>query len=103
MRYCSTGHLNLSLKEIPEEIYQMKYIEYTVKDRIGYITMNRPEKRNALSHEMVSELKASFKEAEDDELVKVIILRAKGEAFCAGADLEYLQQLQNFSYEQNVA
>jgi methylglutaconyl-CoA hydratase len=81
----------------------MKYIEYTVKDRIGYITMNRPEKRNALSHEMVSELKTAFKDAEDDDLVKVIILRGKGEAFCAGADLEYLQQLQDFSYEQNVA
>jgi methylglutaconyl-CoA hydratase len=81
----------------------MKYIEYTVKDRVGYITMNRPEKRNALSHEMVSELKTAFREAEDDELVKVIILRAKGEAFCAGADLEYLQKLQEFSYEQNIA
>jgi methylglutaconyl-CoA hydratase len=81
----------------------MKYIEYSVKDRIGYITMNRPEKRNALSHEMVSELKIAFKEAENDDLVKVIILRGKGEAFCAGADLEYLQQLQDFSYEQNVA
>jgi methylglutaconyl-CoA hydratase len=81
----------------------MKYIEYTVKDRIGYITMNRPEKRNALSYEMVSELKDAFRAAEQDESAKVIILRAKGEAFCSGADLEYLQQLQSFSYEQNVA
>jgi methylglutaconyl-CoA hydratase len=81
----------------------MKYIEYTIKDRIGYITMNRPEKRNALSHEMVTELKEAFTMADDDASVKVIILRARGEAFCAGADLEYLQQLQEFSYEQNVA
>jgi methylglutaconyl-CoA hydratase len=80
----------------------MKYIEYTVKDRIGYITMNRPEKRNALSHEMVSELKEAFNTADQDTSVKVIILRAKGEAFCSGADLEYLQQLQNFSYEENI-
>lgn len=81
----------------------MTYIEYIVKDRIAHITMNRPEKRNALSHEMVTELKTAFKMAEDDDLVKVIILRARGEAFCAGADLEYLQQLQEFSYEQNMA
>jgi methylglutaconyl-CoA hydratase len=81
----------------------MKYIEYNVKDRIAYITMNRPEKRNALSHEMVTELKDAFHMAEDDESVKVIILRARGEAFCAGADLEYLQKMQDFSYEQNVA
>lgn len=82
---------------------KMQFIEYTVKDRIGYITMNRPEKRNALSHEMVSELKALFKSAEDDDLVKVIILKARGESFCSGADLEFLQQLQGFSYEQNIA
>jgi methylglutaconyl-CoA hydratase len=81
----------------------MIYIEYTVKDRIGYITMNRPEKRNALSHEMVTELKTAFATAEADEQVKVIILRAKGESFCSGADLEFLQQLQDFSYEQNIA
>jgi methylglutaconyl-CoA hydratase len=65
--------------------------------------MNRPEKRNALSAEMVTELKSAFKEAEADDLVKVIILRAKGEAFCAGADLEYLQEMQNYSFEQNIA
>jgi methylglutaconyl-CoA hydratase len=81
----------------------MKYIEYTVKDRIGYITMNRPEKRNALSHDLIAELKNAFRNAEEDESVKVIILKARGEAFCAGADLEYLQQLQNFSFEQNHA
>lgn len=81
----------------------MNFVEYSVKDRVGYITMNRPEKRNALSYDMVTELKSAFKEAETDQSVKVIVLRAKGEAFCAGADLEYLQKLQDFSYEQNVA
>src|SRR5687768_9972705 len=81
----------------------MKYIDYAVKDRIGFITLNRPEKRNALSFDLVTELKLAFKTAEDDEHVKVIVLRAIGEVFCAGADLEFLQQLQQFSYEQNFA
>lgn len=80
----------------------MNQIEYTVKDRIGYITLNRPEKRNALSFELVAALKEAFTKAEDDTEVKVIILRANGEAFCAGADLGYLQQLQKFSYEENL-
>lgn len=82
---------------------EYKYIEYTSKDRIGYITMNRPEKRNALSHDLISELKDAFTNAEEDEQIKVVILKARGEAFCAGADLEFLQQLQGFSYEQNLA
>jgi methylglutaconyl-CoA hydratase len=80
----------------------MKLVTYEVKDRVGYITLNRPEKRNALSFELVSELKALFAHAETDSSVKVIILKANGDAFCSGADLAFLQQLQNFSYEQNL-
>lgn len=81
----------------------MKLIDYSVKDRIGFITLNRPEKRNALSFELVEELKATFAHAEGDESVKVIVLKANGDAFCAGADLSYLQKLQNFSKEENLS
>ena len=81
----------------------MKYVDYSVEDRIGFITMNRPDKRNALSHELVSDLQEAFAFAESDPTAKVIVLRASGAAFCAGADLDYLQQLQQFSYEQNFA
>ena len=81
----------------------MALVETSVKDRIGYIVLNRPDKRNALSPEMVSELKLAFKKAEDDVSVKVVVLKANGESFCAGADLGYLQNLQKFSYEENLA
>jgi methylglutaconyl-CoA hydratase len=80
----------------------MTQVIYDVKDRIGYITLNRPEKRNALNFELVSELKVAFAQAEDDEAVKIIVLKAHGDSFCAGADLAYLQNLQQFSYEQNL-
>ena len=75
---------------------------YNVKDRVGYITLNRPEKRNALSRELVTELLAVFDRAEQDSSVKVVVLRANGDAFCAWADLAYLQQLQHFSFEENL-
>lgn len=81
----------------------MNFVTYHTENRIGYITLNRPEKRNALSHELVSELKACFAKAEQDEHAKIIVLKANGEAFCAGADLGYLQKLQSFSFEENVA
>lgn len=81
----------------------MKTIQYTVSDNIGIITLNRPEKRNALNFELVKDLKSAFSMMEDDEHVKIIILNSNGPAFCAGADLEYLQQLQQFSYEENLA
>ncbi|MCU0356445.1 MAG: enoyl-CoA hydratase-related protein [Cyclobacteriaceae bacterium] len=78
-------------------------IDYQVQERIAYITLNRPEKRNALSFELISELKLAFNKAAKDDGVKVVVLKANGEAFCAGADLAYLQQLQQFSYEENLS
>jgi methylglutaconyl-CoA hydratase len=81
----------------------MKYIEYAVHDRIAYITLNRPEKSNALCYDLISELRVAFKAAEEDEGAKVVILRANGDVFCAGADLQYLQELQTNSFEQNLA
>jgi methylglutaconyl-CoA hydratase len=80
----------------------MKYVTYESVNRIGFITLNRAEKRNSLSHELVGELKECFRKAEADDTVKVIVLKAHGEAFCAGADLAYLQDLQKFSYQQNL-
>lgn len=78
-------------------------IEYTLDNRVGYITLNRPEKRNALNLEMVDGLKSAFDQAAADPQAKVIVLRARGEAFCAGADLAYLQELQQFTFDQNLA
>jgi len=80
----------------------MKFVEYTTNDRLGYITINRPEKRNALNFELVKELRHAFVEVENDQNIKVVILRANGEVFCAGADLDFLKQLQNSSYEENL-
>ncbi len=80
----------------------MQYISHTTKDRIAYITLNRPEKRNALNAQLVDELKQAVKLAENDNNAKIIILKAEGKAFCAGADLEYLQSLQTNSYDENL-
>ena len=81
----------------------MSYIDFSISDRIGFITLNRPEKRNALSFELIDDLKKAFRSAEADDSVKVVVLQARGEVFCAGADLAYLKQLQKFSFEENLA
>lgn len=80
-----------------------EHILYNVTARVATITLNRPEKRNALNGAIVGELRKAFSEAESDPEVKVIILKGAGEAFCAGADLEYLQQLQLNTREENLA
>lgn len=80
----------------------MEFVTYEVKNRVAFIALNRPEKRNALNHQVVSELKSAFSQAANDESAKVIVLKANGQAFCAGADLAYLQQLQKNTYEENL-
>jgi methylglutaconyl-CoA hydratase len=71
--------------------------------RVAYLTLNRPEKKNALNDALVNQLTASFSELESDAGVKVIILRAEGDVFSAGADLDYLQKLQNNTFNENLA
>lgn len=83
------------------KLYQT--IEYTVHDRVAYLTLNRPEVRNALDDVLMIELKDAIMAAEQDPEAKVIVLRAKGKAFCAGADLAYLQKMQAYSMDQNLA
>jgi len=80
----------------------MQQINYEVDKRIAYITLNRPEKRNAFNRELVSELKEAFSQAGKDDMVKVIVLKAEGKVFCAGADLAYLQLLQKHTFEENL-
>ena len=72
------------------------------KNRVSTITLNNPEKRNALGSEMVDLLKEAFSAAFNDPETKVVVLAANGPAFCAGADLKYLQQLQKNSYQENL-
>lgn len=76
---------------------------YKVEQRIAKITINRPGKRNALNPALVSALTLAFDKAANDPLVKVVILKANGGVFSAGADLAYLQKLQHFSYAENIA
>ena len=60
----------------------------SVNDGIATITLNRPEKKNALSASMVNELLWALDDAKQDPKVRVIVLRGAGKTFCAGADLK---------------
>ncbi|GJM30083.1 MAG: enoyl-CoA hydratase [Cyclobacteriaceae bacterium] len=81
----------------------MEVIEYKISDRIAHITLNRPQKRNALNKEMVSLLTQRIIEANNHPEVKLVVLGARGKVFSAGADLKYLKSLQKNTYEENIA
>jgi enoyl-CoA hydratase/carnithine racemase len=59
---------------------------YSVEDSIATITFNRPERMNALTHDLEAELHRAFDRADQDRAVRVIILTGAGRAFCAGYD-----------------
>jgi len=63
------------------------YIDYQASDGIGRVTLDRPQKLNALSRDLQDELVACMLAADDDPEVRVITLRGNGRAFCAGYDI----------------
>jgi enoyl-CoA hydratase/carnithine racemase len=62
-------------------------IRYAVAERIGTITLNRPEARNGYTVRMSEELAAALREAGQDDEVRVVVLTGEGKDFCVGADL----------------
>lgn len=66
------------------------------------ITLNRPEKRNALNHSLVEELKSALHDADLNDDLRAVVVRGAGKDFCSGADLESLRRISESSYEENL-
>lgn len=76
-------------------------IKVSKENGIVILTLNRPEKRNALHPTMVSQIKRTLEEIDNDKESKVLIITGEGNSFCAGADLEYLNSLESNSSIEN--
>lgn len=68
---------------------------------ITTVWLNRPEIHNAFNEVMINELLLCFQELNADDDTKIILLRGKGKSFCAGADLNWMRDVANYSYDQN--
>jgi enoyl-CoA hydratase/carnithine racemase len=66
----------------------MSDLRYEKTDHIARITLNRPERMNAITFEMIMELGKAFADADDDERIRVIIVTGEGRGFCSGLDLK---------------
>lgn len=73
------------------------------KDDVAVVKMNRPDKRNALNHSMVSGLIDAFNEVREEKSIRAVVLTGEGKAFSAGADLDALRKLSTASREDNLA
>ncbi len=74
----------------------------SVDGAVCTLTLNRPDKRNALNDELISALKDALKKAGADDSLRCIVIRGAGKDFCSGADLSSIQKIATASYEENV-
>ena len=75
---------------------------YSVDGAVARITLNRPEKRNALNAAVIAGLKEKLREASQDEHVRVVVITGAGKDFCSGADLSALQKIAQASVDENT-
>jgi methylglutaconyl-CoA hydratase len=77
-------------------------ILYSTEDKIAKVYPNRPEVHNAFNEVMIAELTEIFKDISEDDEIRVVVLTGNGKSFSAGADLNWMKKMINFSYEQNL-
>src|SRR6266550_2811531 len=75
---------------------------YEASEGVARITLNCPEKRNALNDVLIAGLKDALRTANDDDEVRAIVVSGAGSDFCSGADLAALQRIANASVEENL-
>lgn len=77
------------------------FIDYEKKGAIAYVTLNRPEKLNAMNAELHAELAAAWADFRDDSNLRVAILSGRGRCFSAGADLSAGEPTETYVYDGN--
>ena len=79
-----------------------KVILYESDGAVGRITLNRPEKRNALNDALITGLRDALEQAKNDAAVRAIVITGAGADFCSGADLAALQKISEASVADNI-
>src|SRR5579883_1947885 len=78
-----------------------KLIAVSHAQGMATITLNRPEKRNAMNGELISELSKTLHALSSDHDSRIVIIHGSGEHFCAGADIHWMQKVASGSYDEN--
>lgn len=80
----------------------MKHLELSYGAGVATVTLNRPEVRNAFNDEVITELTAVFPELAKRDEVRCVVLAGNGPAFCAGADLNWMKRIADYTRDDNV-
>ena len=79
-----------------------KEVLYSVDGSVAQITLNRPDKRNALNDILIGRVKQALSAASEDDSVRVVVIKGAGSDFCSGADLTALQKISQSSIAENL-
>ncbi len=83
---------------------QTDAVSVLIDDRgVATVTLDRPEKHNAFDDGMIADLATIFKSLTNNESVRAVILASTGKSFSAGADLNWMKRMAQYSYEENLA
>jgi enoyl-CoA hydratase/carnithine racemase len=82
---------------------EKKYLDVSVHDQVGLVLINRPEKRNALSPDVLKEIEITFSSMSAQEEIKVIVFTGGEKLFSAGFDLDFIRTLEKSSNEEFTA
>ena len=81
----------------------MSALIVSIQGHVARITLNRPDVRNAFNDEVIAELTQAFTQVGQDPQVRAVVLAADGPAFCAGADLNWMRRMADYTRAENLA
>jgi methylglutaconyl-CoA hydratase len=79
-----------------------QHLNRTDSGVVTTVTLSRPDAHNALNVGLIEELTSCFEDVSDDDSVRVVVLAGEGRSFCAGADVGYMRDTAEFTYEDNL-
>ena len=75
----------------------------TIEGHVATLTLSRPDVRNAFNDEVIAELTQAFTDIGNNADVRCVVLAAEGPAFCAGADLNWMRRMADYTRDENLA
>src|SRR5690554_6416956 len=80
-----------------------EHLKLSIDSRgVATVTLNRPEIHNAFNDKLIAEIEDAFKSLDKNHNCRLAILTGEGKSFCAGADLNWMKSMADYSKEENI-
>lgn len=96
------GFVNFVTFVVVRRAMNYEFLQVRRDGPVEYVTLNRPDVRNAFNEHVICELTQWAAAIADDDEVRVVVLSGAGTSFCAGADLTWMSRMVSYTHEENV-